>query len=624
MASKGVEFIERLRERPAAGDGANGTRLYELGCDISRGSESLNLTHPDLVRRVHAEYVEAGAELVETNTFAADSLHLEAFGLADRRRDVILAGVKLAREAAGRRAAVSGSAGPLPVRPTDDAWDEGLARRTYRDLFQTLLEGGVDLVHLETFADLDVLLLALEEARALAGADVPVIAQMRFGGAGYAPSGQDAREVAARLVAAGADVVGANCGRGVSVITAAVKGLLAGAGDVPVAVYPNAGFPESVGGRLVYMATPAYLADHAVRWARMGAKLIGGCCGTTPESIRAVAMALTTLRKPGPRVAVAPPPEESPPPHEAGAAKAGGFLDAIGTKPLPVIAELDPPAHLAFQPVVDGARLLAAAGADAISLAENPLASVRLSNITVAARIRREVGIQTIIHVTCRDRNLLGLQSALMGAAVEGIEGVLCVTGDPVPAHGGPGRSVFDLHAPGLVRLAAGLNRGVLATGADIRGQANFSLGVAFNSAAGNLEGELARLKRKTAEGARFIMTQPVFDADHGRHVLDLLRPTGLRVFLGLFPLVSARSALYLHNEVPGVSVPQDVLDRLTSLPEKADQEAAGVEMAQRLLADLLPAMDGVYLVSPFNRASIVEPMVRQACAARAERGQGV
>ncbi|MBN1257770.1 MAG: methylenetetrahydrofolate reductase, partial [Planctomycetes bacterium] len=361
---------------------------------------------------------------------------------------------------------------------------------------------------------------------------------------------------------------------------------------------------------------PEYLAQNAVRLAKLGVRLLGGCCGTRPETIRAISMALTTIRKQG---VYKPTTRRVTSQYKKPATfKNGAFLDGI-KRDKPIIAEIDPPSHLQIKEVMENIRLVAEAGADAVSLAENPLAMLKMGNIALASKVKQELEIPTICHLTCRDRNLLGLQSALMGAHILNIDAILAITGDPVQSHGSgsTGRSVYDVNSVGLVRLLAGLNRGVTSTGVDLKGETNFSIGVAFNSCARNLESEVNHLKKKVDEGARFIMTQPVFDVDHGKRVLKLTRATGLRVFLGFFPLVSARSALYLHNEVPGISIPEEVLKSITSREKVEDQEKAGIEICRNLLEELLPELDGVYLISPFNRAGVLAPLIRMVCAAR-------
>lgn len=599
---KGSEFIERLNNNILIGDGAIGSRLFELGCSADRGAEIHNLLHPELVGRVHSEYVEAGSEVIETNTFAANAARLERHGLHEKLREINLTGVRLALDAAGSSAFVSGSVGPAGIEQAEDVYSEQLS---------ILAEGGVDLFHLETFTSLDDILLAIRAARAVA--DIPVIAQMVFVDEGRTSGGQTADHVAQSLLDAGADVVGVNCGRGVSVTFAAAVRLVNAARGKPVSAYPNAGYPESVDGRFVYMATPKYMADHAVRLAKIGVRLIGGCCGTNAETIRAISLATANVKKRSSVSVLSADPEPVEKDRNSGA------MLRMAPEQLPIIAEVDPPADLNYEVVLERMEALLHAGADVISMAENPLANLRMCNITLAGFLRQRINAQVVCHMTCRDRNIIGLQSALMGAHLQGVSAILAVTGDPIQRHAqeGSGQSVYNVSSAGLIRIIRGMNRGVSSTGRSLKGKTDFSIGCAFNSASRNMAGEIKRLRGKIDEGANFIMTQPVFDKAGAERVLNDTSFAGVRVFLGFFPMISARSALYLHNEVPGVSVPSSVLDAITRFESKCDQKKAGLEHAHRLLEDCLSLLDGVYLISPHTDALALKPLIEQVVDAR-------
>ena len=610
-------LLERLSEGPVVGDGAMGTYLHELGHDIHQGPEALVLRDPDAIRRVHAAYLDAGGELLETNTFGANAISLAAQGHAAQVREINAAAAQLACATAGERAWVAGAMGPVALAPHDEAWDEARVRAAYREQAQVLCENGVHALLLETFDNIDDLLLALHEARTVAGDRLPIIAQLVFAD-GHAASGVCAETAAQRLVAAGAAVVGANCGSGLSAIRQALDGLLAGTnGRAFVSAYPNAGFPERIGGRTVYLSTPAYIAAQATEWAGRGVRLIGGCCGTTPETIRAIRNSLAALRR-VPRINSGKTGEGQTMPVAVTAvatptvslSKPGGFLDALHDR-LPVIVEIDPPPHLDWHPVVEGAKALLQAGAAGISLAENPLASVRMDNFFLGGLIRRETGGQVVCHMTCRDRNSIGTQSTLMAAHAAGIEAVLAVTGDPAQ-RGGHQRvvSVYEFTSPGLVRLISGLNRGHTSTGRELRGATNFSIGVAFNSASANLRAEGERLRRKQAEGATFVMTQPVFTADQARRVLAVARLDGLRVFLGFLPPVTLKLANYLHNEVPGIRLSEELLERLASFADAADQQRVALEHTMQLIGTLANELDGVYLITPGAHWQCLLPVI--------------
>ncbi len=586
--------------------------IRDAGGDLSRGAEILNLARPDLISRIHGEFADAGATLIATNTAGANLFCLRRIGLAEKMREINLAAAKLALASAGRTAFVAGAVGPLGLT-LDEDWDMESLRDAYVGQISALLEGGVHAMQFLSFVKLEELAFAVGEARRLAGRDIPIFAQMIFSENGLCETGESVEASAARLLEAGADVIGVNGGLSISATVKAAERLVASSAGKAVAAHPNAGYPEaSEGGRLIYMASPSYMGDTAVRLAKSGVRIVGGFSGTTPEMVRSMVLALTTIR-------TAPVVTARAPVQAAAAAapapfRKGAFLESL-TISHPVIAEIDPPPSLVFKGIVEDARTLVEAGAQAISMAENPLASLKMSNMALASIIRRELGVHAICHLTCRDHNLLGIQSLLMGMHALDIRAVLALTGDPLSASAGQGKSVFDLNSFLLTRLIATMNRGFTNSGAPLKGEADFSIGVAFNSGARNLENELQRLHRKVDEGARFVMTQPVFDPDHARRVLEMIRIPELRVFLGFFPLVSARSALYLHNEVPGIRIPETVLRQLTSLPSKEDQEKAGLESCAQLLESLDADMDGVYLISPHNRPRLLAPLIRQVRA---------
>ena len=607
-----MTLLERLEQAPLIGDGATGTYLHEMGFDVRNGSEQLSLTAPDAIRRAHAAYLEAGAELLETNTFAANRFALAATPFAGRTRDLIRAAVQLAKDSAAQRHAwVAGAVGPAAL-PDDAEQDTALLDAAYREQFETLCECGVDALWLETFEDWHLTAPAVQAALDIAGTRIPVFVNMVFAD-GFTASGETAETIARRLSEWGVAGVGMNCGRGIEAVSKAVAGLLEGAGGrAYVGAFPNAGYPTRIGNRTVYLATPSYIAKQATEWIAQGVRLVGGCCGTTPDTIRAIAQAVSGMRRIPPSRVERQAPETravgveavtapAPGPSAATPTKQGGFLDALKDAALPVIAEIDPPPHLDLMPMLTGARALLEAGASAISLAENPLSSIRMENFYVAERLRRETGRQVICHITGRDRNMLGTQSALMAAHAAGIEAILAVTGDP-PITGGHRRcvAVYENTSTGLVRLLSQLNAGRSSTGRDLRGQCNFSIGVAFNSAAANFDAEVSRLRRKHAEGARFVMTQPVFDAAQARRVLDALSAfPDMRVFLGFLPPVTERLARHLHDEVPGIRLPDAFLQKLCAFTDPADQEAFATDETLRLITALRRELQGVYLITP-------------------------
>ncbi len=598
-ANRSRRFLERLAEGVLIGDGAMGTLLYSRGIQLDTNFEYLNLSGPDQVRQIHLDYLAAGSELIETNTFGANALRFAAVGLENEVRRINEAGARLAREAAGDDRFVAGSVGPL-IRPRGESAELSDAQKeaVLREQMEALAEGGVDLFLLETFALLEDLELGLAIARDIG---LPAVAQMAFLQEGRTREGVSAEEASSRLTAAGAAVLGANCGSGPRELLQVVR-RMAACSSLPLSAFANSGFPQYVDGRNIYLATPEYFASMGREMAAAGAALIGGCCGTTPEHIKALADALggmkTTVRSPAvvsPRVSVSP---------ETTAETAGSFLDSWGKRPV-ITVELDPPRGLNCDKVLAGARTLTEAGVDAITLAENPLARIRLGNIALAKRIQDQTGTEVIVHVTCRDRNLIGLHSDLMGAHLLGIRSVLAVTGDPVAVGGESGAtSVFDLNSIGLLQLLASLNEGKNLLGADLDGRCRFRLGAAFNPNLPKMDGQLRRLEKKVQAGARYALTQPVYSAAVLQEMLDRTADLGIPILVGILPLVSERNAEFLHNEVPGITLPEEV--RLRMRGKKGDEGVReGMAIAGELVAAGRGRAGGYYIMPPFGKVEL-------------------
>jgi methionine synthase I (cobalamin-dependent)/5,10-methylenetetrahydrofolate reductase len=600
-----MNFLDRLKNEVLVGDGAVGTMLYAKGVGLEANFDHLNLVRPELVLELHGEYIAAGAQVIETNTFGANLTKLAPIGLDRRLHDINLQGARLARQAAaGHDVFVAGSVGPLArLKGEERELAAAEVREIYREQCLALAEGGVDLFILETFSDLEQLKLALAAA---AETDLPAIASMAFLEGGRTGGGADAERVARELEAAGATVIGANCGAGPLEILRTLERMARVTG-LPLAAYANSGFPEYVDGRYLYRTTPDYFAGMALEMVAAGAGLIGGCCGTTPDHIRCLAAQLKGAR-PAPRkapVSVAVVEER----REA-AVPAKGFLAGWGRGKV-ITVELDPPRGFDCAKVLAGSRALRDAGADAINLAENPLARVRMGNIALASLIQREVGIEVIVHVTCRDRNLLGLQSDLMGAALLGIRSILAVTGDParLGEHAGA-TSVFDLNSFGLIKLLADLNAGVNALGNPLGAGAGFTIGCAFNPNSPRMEVQVARLEKKVANGARFAQTQPLYDAARLNEMLERTAPLGIPVLPGILPLVSERNCEYLHNEVPGITVPEEIRRRMRGKEKDAGVQE-GLAIAREFIAAVRDRVGGFYLIPPFGRHEIALELVR-------------
>lgn len=607
------DFLEYIQEHVVLGDGAFGSYLFDRGVERGRNLDLLNLQAPDVIFSAHEEYIRSGSQLIETNTFGAGRFKLRESGAEDQVFAINRAGAEIAAKAAGHQVYVAGSVGPSGITFPFDEEEITLddIRDSFREQVRGLAEGGTDVLIIETFSNLDEILLAIE----VAGSEVPelpVISQMVFPVRAMTVRGDDALTCGRRMHEAGAAVVGTNCGRGIDPMVLAIGKMspLAGKG-VPLSAFPNAGLPEMVGHRTIYPAQPGYMATRAREMIRNGVHLIGGCCGTTPAHIQEFrsALKIKPVRVRGGRVEVTRGPEQ----QVAGESRIGGFLTGLVPGRLPIIAELDPPTHLDVEPVLRGAEKLTKAGVDAISLGENPLAILRTGNLGVASLIRNRTGIQTIIHQTGRDINGLGLQSRMMEAHLLGIEAVLAVSGDSAAGTDQPGVSgVFDLRSHGLIRMLEGLNRGVNMAGRSIKEPTNFSIGAAFSYRPSKPDLQISRLEKKAALGARYSLTQPLFVRDKIEQMMELVSHIDILIFPGIFPIISSRNAEFLHNEVPGIFVPEDLRKKLAQYEDVTDQRKVSLEYTARLVEDISSFVDGLYLISPLNKWDIVLDFVIQ------------
>lgn len=599
-----MDFLDRIRNEVLVGDGAIGTMLYAKGVGLEVNFEHLNLVRPELVLGLHNEYIDAGAQVIETNTFGANRSKLSAIGLERKVREINLQGAVLARKAIeGRGVFVAGSVGPLArIKGEERGLSPEETREIFREQCLALADGGVDLFIFETFSDLEQLKIALKASE---GFGLPAVASMAFMEGGRTAGGAKAETVARELAAAGAALVGANCGAGPLEILADIR-RMAAVSDLPLAAFPNSGFPEYLDGRYIYRSTPEYFADMALDMAAAGACLIGGCCGTTPEHIKRLVVTLAGTR-PVPRIkGVRVEPERGP---ASGPSEAEGFLRGWGTRKI-VTVELDPPRGFDCGKVLEGSRALRDAGADAINLAENPLARVRMGNIALGSIIRRELGIEVIVHITCRDRNLLGLQSDLMGASLLGIRSVLAVTGDPARMGDQAGASsVYDLNSFGLIKLLADLNSGVNALGNEIGDGAAFVIGCAFNPNTPKMEAQVARLEKKIAAGARFAQTQPIYDIARLDEMLERTAHLDIPILPGILPLVSERNCEYLHNEVPGIVIPNEIRERMRGKDRETGMRE-GMDIAMEFIDRIREKVGGFYIIPPFGRHRIARELL--------------
>lgn len=589
-----------------------GTMLYARGIPYERCFDELNLSDPGIVQRIHREYIRAGAELIETNTFGANRYKLAQFGLEDRLRDINFRAVKIAREAreeCGEAVFLGGAIGPLgeslgPVGTiTADA-----ARQAFREQADALLEAGADLFVLETFSQLDELAEAIGAVRE--ACDLPIVAQVSLTDEGLILTGESPEEVAAKLAHLGVDVVGANCGIGPQSTFDAVERMRSA--GVPLAAMPNAGAPSRLEGRYLYFSTPEYFADYARRFVDSGVALLGGCCGTTPGHVLAMRQA---IEQSSPRTtpsihvaAVAPATAE--PVESAASFEPTPLQRALTEKRFVVSVELDPPKGLNPTKVVNGAAMLANVGVDCINIGDSPMARVRMGCISLALHIQRRVGLDTIIHFTTRDRNLMALQSELLGAHSHGIRNILALTGDPPRMGNLPqAKAVWDIDSIGLIKILKQMNAGLDWTGNSIGMAAQYYVGCAVNPVAEDLDLELDRFHRKIEAGADYVMCQPLYDMDQLSTFLNRVGKIPIPFLLGVMPLQSHRHAEFLHNELPGVSIPDHLREGMRAAGENGIAE--GIRQSQEFLAEAQAYCDGTYLMPSFGRYEMVAELVK-------------
>lgn len=597
-------FLEQLGQRALLCDGAMGTQLYGRGIDFDECFDALNLTQPDVVREIHQSYIEAGADIIETNTYGANRFKLEPFGLADKVRQINHRGMKLAREAreiAGTNTLIAGAVGPLGVllQPYGPLTEQA-AHEAFDEQIGTLLEQGADLLMFETFSDLREMLIAVKAAKQVG--DLPIVAQMTFAEDGRTVLGNTPEEVVRKLVELGVAVVGVNCSVGSQRVFRVVQSMRAVNATIPISAQPNAGWPTERHNRVFYPSSPEYMADYARRMVEeLNVQIVGGCCGTTPQHISSMHSALQDLN-PASTLNITIVDEEAPsvqlPSKSAETTQLGRML-ADGAFVTSV--EIDPPKGHNPRRCLEGARQMQAAGVNFINVADSPMARVRMSALPMCNLIQQQVGMETILHFTTRDRSLMGLQSDLLGAHALGVRNILALKGDPPSFGAYPGTSgVFDVDTIGLVKVIAGMNSGVDTAGNDIGTPTNFLIGVALNINAEDPDWEIDRLHQKVAAGAHYAMTQISYDATELDRFLDKLGSLPIPIILGLMPVQSYRHASFLHNEVPGITLPKDVLARMKEAG--ANGRAIGVQVSQEILASAYDRIQGVYIMPSFGR----------------------
>jgi homocysteine S-methyltransferase len=597
-------------------DGAMGSVLYTRGVFVNICFDELNLSNPEIVRRIHQEYVSAGSEIIETNTFGANPVKLSSHGLGDRTEEINEKAAHLARDAGAGRVAVVGAIGPLGIRiepwgPTACAEATAFFERQVNGL----LAGGVDGFILETFADLNEIDCAFTAIRKLG--DLPVIAQMTLGQNGKTVYGHTASQIAQELTSIGVDVIGLNCSVGPAVMLDAIEDM-ADTTSIPLSAQPNAGLPRTVRDRKIYMATPEYMAQYARRMVDAGVRFVGGCCGTTPDHIkqirdsvrsdqpRPVTVRVTDVVDQGRLVTLDPVPLE--------ACSAWGRKLSRGE---PVVSvEVLPPRGWDRNAIVEPAHELKDAGVDSLAIVDSPRSRSRMGALSAAVIVEQEVGIEAIVHYTCRDRNMLGMISDLLGAAAVGIRNLLVVSGDP-SVHGPyPDMTeVFDIDSIGLTNVVTGLNQGIDPAGNSIGDPTKFVQGVVANPGALDLEREVTRFRYKVGAGASFVVTQPIFDPESLERFLDKIHQWKIPVVAGIWPFLNLRNAEFLANEVPGATVPEQIIDRMRKAQTYGDEEALneGVEIAVEMIDTIRPLVQGFHLSAPSRRVNVALRVLEEA-----------
>ena len=598
------EFRDHLSRRILVSDGAMGTMLYSRGVFINRCFDELNLSSPDLVRQIHQDYVKAGAEILETNTFGASRIRLAGFGVAEKLKAINQAGVRLAREAAREAAFVAGAVGPLGVRieplgPTSFAE----ARAIFREQIDALLEAGVDLLILETFGNLNELREAVRAAHEASGGEVAIVAQVTIDDFGHLPGGTGTETFTREMDSWPVDVIGLNCSVGPKATLETIERMMQFSSK-PMSAMPNAGLPTRVEGRNMYLCSPEYMAQYARRLLWAGVRIIGGCCGTTPDHIKLIRSETRSLQPLQKKLSVTVEEPEAKahaltPVPMAEKSKLGAKL-AQGK--FVAFVEILPPRGVDASREIAGAKLCAEQGIDAINVPDGPRASARMSAQVACQLIQQHAGIEAVSHFCCRDRNILGIQSELLGAHIAGVRNLICITGDP-PRMGlyPDATAVFDVDAIGLVNIVNNLNHGLDIGGNPIGSQTAMLIGVGANPGAVNMDEEIRRFEWKVEAGAEYVVTQPVFDLDLLEKFLKRIERVRIPVICGLWPLTSFRNAEFMVNELR-VPVPEQFMERMRSVDNADKAREEGVAIAREMVARVRGMVQGVQLSAPFGR----------------------
>ncbi|MBC7794729.1 MAG: bifunctional homocysteine S-methyltransferase/methylenetetrahydrofolate reductase [Clostridia bacterium] len=588
-------------------DGAKGSLLYERGVFANRNFEELNLLQPELVRKVHQDYLDAGADIIETNSYGANRLRLARSGLAHQTAKINRVAVELVRKVVGDRAYVAGSIGPTGLPTGEVRRGEKEVRAAFAEQAYILTQEGVDVIHVETFSNVTELRIAIEATRA--HSSVPIIAHVAVTDAGTVSDGTSPLDLAHEMRAWGASVVGANC-NGPDLVFDLVEKMVAS--GIPVSAMPNAGRPRKIEDRLIYFATPENFGVYARRMFKAGVKIVGGCCGTNPEHIARIASAARMVVPKAdtrPTVHIAsvgdkPPARPVEERTKLGAALGQRFIFSV---------EVNPGTGLDAREPIEAARMLTSAGADIINIADGPRASARMSNLALAVQMQNALGIETLLHVCARDRNLLGLTSHLLGAHSLGLHNLVLITGDPPKLGDYPdATAVYDVDSIGLIHMADDFNRGLDPAGKLLGESTRFVIATGVEPAASDFDREMQRLRRKVAAGADMVMTQPVYEPKHLERFLDATADMNLQVLVGILPLSSSKNAEFLHREVPGMQIPEAIRERMRKAGKGEDARREGVTIACETLEALRERVAGAYIMPPLGKYDMAAEIIQR------------
>jgi len=604
---KEKNFYKVLGQKVLFGDGAMGTMLYSKGTFINTCFDELNITRPAIVKDIHDQYVAVGVDFIESNTFGANQIKLGKYGLAEKAEDIIIAGVDIARQSAGEDVFVAGSVGPLGIDVGKyDTIGEDEAMKIFEPQIRALVRGGADFILLETFCNCEELVYAIQAA--MNCCDLPIVAQMTTNENNETNYGDKISEAIARIagfqqVAA----VGLNCTIGPAAMLNSLE-FIRNVTDKPLSVQPNAGLPRNIDGRTLYMCTPEYMAEYAKRFFEKGAKIIGGCCGTTPEHISQIIKAVrpmekATIEKPA-RIETVEAKAQRLEPIEL--AKKSSFAAKLSSGQKVVTIELAPPRGVDVSGLIDKVNLCKNAGVDAINIPDGPRASSRLSAMITAIKIEQSCGVETILHFCCRDRNIIGMQSDLLGIHAIGLRNVLIITGDPPKLGDYPdATAVFDMDSISLTKVVRDLNCGLDIAGNGFPEPLSLVIGVGANPVAADIQRELARYKQKVEAGAEFAITQPVFDEESLFRFIDATKDFSLPIVAGIWPFTSFKNAEFMANEVPGVYVPPKLLEKMSKAKTKNDAVKLGIEIAQTMISKIYDQVAGFAVSAPFGNIDI-------------------